>query len=74
MTDIFCCIVFVLYILLMLAIGAYALKEGDPFRIITPFDSDGNICGKADQGGRDFSEYPYKCLTNPEMIIAGAAD
>ena len=82
-TDIICCIIFLAYFLLMLAIGAYGLAEGDPLKIITPFDSDGNQCGQPGQAysdaelfpaARDFTEFKYKAFTNPELIIAGVAD
>ena len=67
----------------MLAIGGYGLAEGDPLKIITPFDSDGNQCGLPGQAessselfpsARDFTEFKYKAFTNPELIIAGVAD
>lgn len=41
-TDILCCLVFTLYIFAMLGISGLAYGTGDPVKILTPFDSDGN--------------------------------
>ena len=44
-TDILCCLSFIVFILGMLAISAFALSQGNPSKILTKFDSDGNQCG-----------------------------
>lgn len=44
-TDPCCCIVFIAFIVAMVALSVYAIANGDPERILTPFDSDGNACG-----------------------------
>jgi len=74
-TDCWCCLVFVAFLAAMIAVTALGLKDGDPSRIITPFDSVGNRCGAEDQGveifgdqtvvnSTDYTEYPYKYFTN----------
>jgi hypothetical protein len=44
--DILMLIIFFLTFGLMIAITAYSIKTGDPRKILTPFDSDGNQCGQ----------------------------
>jgi len=44
-TDTICCILFVVFIASMVGITGYAVKNGDPMAMITPFDSNGNRCG-----------------------------
>jgi hypothetical protein len=44
-TDTLFCLVFTFAISAMLLASAYGLKNGDPMKIITPFDSVGNKCG-----------------------------
>ncbi|XP_015753847.1 PREDICTED: choline transporter-like protein 2 [Acropora digitifera] len=47
-TDIICCLLFVAYIVGMIIVGIIAFKEGDPDRLLSPTDSNGNTCGKGD--------------------------
>ena len=81
-TDMICCVVFLLFIACMGGVSVYAFQEGDPWKILTPFDSDGNRCGFPDQsatpglGVRDFTEYKYKFYTdltkaNPLTAVYG---
>ncbi|XP_031569515.1 choline transporter-like protein 4 [Actinia tenebrosa] len=44
-TDIPCCILFVLYIVGMLALGGAAFYMGNPYKLLNSVDSFGNICG-----------------------------
>jgi len=44
-TDTICCILFVVFIASLVGITGYAVKNGDPMAMITPFDSNGNRCG-----------------------------
>ncbi|KAK3735707.1 hypothetical protein QZH41_010152 [Actinostola sp. cb2023] len=44
-TDIPCCILFVLYIIGMLALGGAAFYMGNPYKLLNSVDSFGNICG-----------------------------
>jgi choline transporter-like protein 2/4/5 len=70
-TDMLCCLIFVAFIASMFFITGYAVSEGDPVRIITPFDSVGNRCGAENQGidydpanTTDFTEFKYKHFTS----------
>ena len=71
-TDVICCFLFTAFTVLMIAISVYGYMSGDPKKIFTPFDSDGNMCGYPNQrDGRDFSEYPYKYF--PDLFDYSAA-
>jgi len=71
-TDVICCLLFVVFVVLMIGVSGYSFAEGDVVRIFTPFDSDGNQCGQPNQdksnetleqvidNNRDFTDYPYK--------------
>lgn len=45
-TDCLCCLFFILFICLMIAISIFGAVRGDITRILVPFDSDGNECGQ----------------------------
>jgi hypothetical protein len=70
-TDILCCLIFTAFFVGMLACSGLGYATGDPMKIFTPFDSDGNQCGLANQTlsnstlniERDFTEYKYKYFT-----------
>lgn len=65
----------------MIAITIYAFVKGDPIKILTKFDSDGNKCGLANQNAsylnttsflqesRDFSNYTFKYYPNLDWAI-----
>ena len=40
-TDVIVCLVFFLFFCGMFATAAYGYAKGDPYRLITPYDSDG---------------------------------
>jgi hypothetical protein len=74
-TDILCCLIFTAFIVVMIGLSGYALNNGDPMKILTPFDSVGNKCGQDGQGVEligdmtevnttSYAEYPYKYFTN----------
>lgn len=44
-TDVFICMIFVVFSCGMFATAAYGYAKGDPYKLITPFDVDGNQCG-----------------------------
>jgi len=48
-TDVFCLILFFVVMNIMIAITLYAFVKGDPIKILTKYDSDGNICGIPNQ-------------------------
>lgn len=77
-TDLGCCACFLFFIFTMVILSLYALVEGKPSVIFTPFDSDGNMCGQKLQTMsnetikeiRDFTEYKYKFFTNLDSFDA----
>lgn len=42
------CLVFIAHIVSLFVIFGYAKTNGDPYKIITPLDADGNTCGADD--------------------------
>ena len=44
-TDIFFCLLFVVFMNVIIAISIYSFVKGDPVKILTKYDSDGNSCG-----------------------------
>lgn len=75
-TDILCCLIFTAFLVVMVGLSGYALKNGDPKNILTPFDSVGNKCGAINQGipanVTDYSEYKYKYFTNLTPSTVGS--
>lgn len=53
-TDVLCCLLFFVFFLGLFATAAYGYKNGDPYRLLTPFDASGNQCGIG-----NFTEFPY---------------
>jgi hypothetical protein len=78
-TDILCCLFFLSFVVVMGIISAIAFAQGDPLKIFTPYDSDGNQCGLLNQTlsnstqnvGRDFTQYKYKYFTNLDSFAEG---
>ena len=82
-TDTICCLVFVAFVVAMIGISGYAFSKGDVYKIFTPFDSDGNQCGMANQAmsnsslagvadnNRDFTEYKYKYFSGITKLVSG---
>lgn len=44
-TDVICCILFIIFMLGMLAIGIFGYINGNPALLLYPADSQGNLCG-----------------------------
>lgn len=44
-----CCCVFLLFVIAMIGVSGYGFSQGSPSRLITAFDSDGNLCGQPNQ-------------------------
>ena len=66
-TDVICCIIFLAFLVIMIGLGFYGIKNGDPYNILTPFDTAGNRCGAPGQGAGgalDLTEYPLKYFSN----------
>lgn len=77
-TDVLCCIIFLVFIASMVGITGYAVTQGDPRKIITPFDSVGNRCGYLNQGlpenKTSYVDYPYKHFTNLKSIASSPTE
>lgn len=75
-TDVFFCLFFFVFMNIMVAISIYAFIKGDPVKILTKYDSDGNMCGQPNQnaswlntttflsGNRDFTNFTFKYYSN----------
>lgn len=57
-SDKICCLIFLVFIVAIAGVSFYAYGKGDPERILTPFDSDGNACGQKDQCSIDMYDWP----------------
>ncbi|CAF1085517.1 unnamed protein product [Adineta ricciae] len=53
-TDIPCCFIFLIFILLFVVLSIFAFQEGDPKQLLHPTDSQGNLCGSG-----KFPDRPY---------------
>ncbi|CAF3458018.1 unnamed protein product [Rotaria socialis] len=53
-TDIPCCFIFLVFIILFVILSIFAFKEGDPKQLIHPTDNQGNLCGSG-----KFLDRPY---------------
>ncbi|XP_075239030.1 choline transporter-like protein 2 isoform X2 [Convolutriloba macropyga] len=61
-TDVICCGIFALNILLYGVVGIVGFYYGNPARLLHPTDSEGNSCGSANDDtitGRDLSDKPF---------------
>ncbi|CAF5113572.1 unnamed protein product, partial [Rotaria magnacalcarata] len=70
-TDIFCLILFIIFIIIYGFISILAISQGNPASLIQASDSFGNICGK-----NEFKSKPYqlyydisKCLTGGGLSL-----
>lgn len=59
-TDILCIFIFLGFVAAATFVGIYAVENGDPMRIMTPYDVNGNFCGKT----VGFTDYPYLWYQN----------
>ena len=85
-TDMLFCLFFVVWIVGIFVISVYGIMQGDPYKIATPFDSDGNQCGMPNQTmtidpndstknlTRDFTDYKYKSFTALHSATSGSSD
>ncbi|XP_076091061.1 choline transporter-like protein 2 [Mytilus galloprovincialis] len=53
-TDIICCLLFIIFIGGLAIISYFAFKYGDPSLLLNPVNSDGEMCGKGNQEGKDY--------------------
>lgn len=68
-TDVFVCLVFVVFFMGMFATAAYGYAKGDPTKLLMPFDSDGNSCG----GNGTTKEYKYLFWPDLADSVVGMA-
>jgi len=71
---------FTVFIVAMLAVSVFGIQQGDVTRLVTPYDSDGNECGRPDQtaseglGTRDFTDFKYKYLSQfAQTLVPGVS-
>ena len=51
-TDIFCLVLYIIFLLGWIAVAVVAFLDGNPEKILFPTDSAGNICGRGDNEGK----------------------
>ena len=54
-TDIFCCLIFTLFLSGMGYCAAYGFMNGNPDKLLSPIDGDNKICGVT----KGYEDYPY---------------
>jgi hypothetical protein len=54
-TDLFMCVIFCAFLLLMVIISIIGFQKGDPYKIVTPYDAAGSICGVSE----GYEDYKY---------------
>merc|ERR1712166_80945 len=54
-TDVICCLIFVAFLVFLVAAGGYGLIHGQPHLLLTPWDYDENGCGYS----APTADYPY---------------
>ena len=62
-TDVFCFLVFLVFIAAMVVVGVFGFMNGDPALIIYPHDSSGNQCGRP---GTPAEKYPLLYFVDPD--------
>ncbi|ESO92821.1 hypothetical protein LOTGIDRAFT_232925 [Lottia gigantea] len=73
-TDIFCCILFVVFIIGMISCSIVAYSRGDPQRLIHPTDSKGRLCGQGELADRPYLFFfdLFQCFKmGPGVALAG---
>eukprot|EP00732_Lithocolla_globosa_P000964 Lithocolla_globosa_v1_NODE_397_length_4183_cov_17.938227.p1 type:complete len:706 gc:universal NODE_397_length_4183_cov_17.938227:4151-2034(-) len=73
-TDVIWLILFILFWIGMIIIGAFAWNIGAPLRLLYGVDSDGNLCGDTNvDTGNDFTNQTYLLYFDPLNITASYA-
>jgi hypothetical protein len=57
-TDLFCCLIFAIFVFASIALAIHGFKEGDPKLLATPYDPDHRACGVG-----KLKDYPYIYFT-----------
>uniref|UniRef100_A0A8C5K062 Choline transporter-like protein n=1 Tax=Jaculus jaculus TaxID=51337 RepID=A0A8C5K062_JACJA len=71
-TDVFCCFIFLLFIMAYIVLGLTAWLHGDPRRVAYPTDSQGHFCGQKGTPNENKSILFYFNLfrcTNPTTMV-----
>ena len=75
-SDPLCCLIFLAAIIAMIGCGAMGIQQGNPAKLITPYDDRGNMCGNStkQRDGVDgsFTDYKYKFFDG--LISASTGD
>ena len=58
-TDVFCCLIFIAFLIAWLICGFYGFSHGNPSLLTHPFDSDDNQCGLGDAADYPYLYYPF---------------
>ena len=71
-TDVLCCIIYAVFNASIIYLGYWGFTYGSIYNIVTPFDSNGNICGQnntntilnlTNKPGLDMTNYTFKYLS-----------
>lgn len=54
-TDILCCLIFIVFVVVLVGVAGFAFTNGDPYRLVTTWDYDKNGCGYSPAT----IDYPY---------------
>ena len=65
-TDMLCCLIFTLFIVGMGVCTIFGYAHGDPNKLVSPIDGDGNICGVTD----GYQDYPYLFIADISGVVA----
>ena len=63
-TDCFCILLFLLCFAAGIGVAGYGISQGDPSKIVQPFDSAGNACGIG-----NLKDYPFLFFNDPENSV-----
>lgn len=69
-TDVLCLVMIICMWIAMTSVGATAIKNGDPYRLISPVNDQGDVCGYT--GGQDNNPYFYMVMTSSVGVCTDA--
>ena len=79
-TDILCCLVFIAFIVVFVGVAGYGFTNGDPYKLLSTWDKDGNACGynmntlnKANNNGIMLDMTAYPLLYFPSLDYKSAS-
>jgi choline transporter-like protein 2/4/5 len=71
-TDIICCILFVAFLIAFIVIFIYGVSQGQPARLLTPFDENSNGCGYS-PGFEDFPAIYFYYFSDSSSFSASTS-